>query len=89
MPDHQGYLLPGEREILLRRFAPVLVLFPEIRNQAPYPDDGDPIYTVRGSYHPRTVNLFLKQGTVRYRWTAWLRAPRLLFSPRPSVWPGF
>jgi hypothetical protein len=83
MPDHQGYLLPGEREILQRRFAPVLVLFPEIRGQAPYPDDGDPIYTVRGGYHPRTVDLFLKQGQVRYRWPALLRAPRLLFNPRP------
>jgi hypothetical protein len=83
MPDHQGYLLPSEREILLRRFATVMVLFPELRVQAPYPDDGDPIYTVRGGYHPRTVDLFLKQARVRYRWPVLLRTPRLLFEPRP------
>ena len=83
MPDHQGYLLPAEREILLRRFAPVMVLFPELRAQAPYPDDGDPIYTVRGGYHPRTVDLFLKQARVRYRWPVLLRTPRLILDPCP------
>ncbi len=79
MPDHQGYLLPSEREILLRHFAPVMVLFPEIREQAPYPDDGDPIYTVRGTYHPRTVDLFLKQGQVSYRWPVLLRCAPSVF----------
>jgi hypothetical protein len=81
MPNRQGYLLPGERQILLRRYAPVLVLFPELREQAPYPDDGDAIYTVRGSYHPRTVELFLKQGKVR-RARPWLpRVLQALFNP--------
>jgi hypothetical protein len=83
MPDHQGFLLPGERQTLLRRYAPVLVLFPELPDQAPYPDDGDPIYTVRGSYHPRTVKLFLQQGRVRYTWSMLLRHPRLLLKSRP------
>jgi hypothetical protein len=82
MPDQQGYLLPNERQILLRRYAPVLVLFPEIREQAPYPDDGDAIYTIRGSYHPRTVELFLKQAKVR-RTRRWLLSVfRLRRSPR-------
>jgi len=83
MPDPQGYLLPSERQILLRRFAPVLILFPEVPEQAPYPDDGDPIYTLRGSYHPRVAEFFLKKAVVRYVGRVWLRAPRLLFRPHP------
>lgn len=82
MPDSNGYLLPAEREILLRRYAPVLVLFPEQKGQAPYPDDGDSIYTLRGSYHPRSVNLFLKQAEIRYQRNLVLRNPGLLFKPR-------
>jgi len=84
MPDDRGYLLPEERRALLRRFAPVLVLFPETHAQAPYPDDGDAIYTVRGSYHPRALELFLSAARVRYRWRALLREPRLLWQPRPA-----
>jgi hypothetical protein len=82
MPDHQGYLLPSERRLLLRRFAPVLVLFPELPASAPYPDDGDAIYTMRGSYHPRAVALFLEQGRVRYRRTQGLRNLLLLLKQR-------
>lgn len=82
MPDERGYLLPEERRILLRRFAPVLVLFPETRAEAPYPDDGDAIYTRRGSYHPRAHTLFLREARVRYRWPVLLREPRLLWRPR-------
>ncbi len=67
MPDHRGYLLPTERRALLSRYAPVLVLFPELSRQAPYPDDGDAIYTMRGSYHPRTVEFFLAEATTRYQ----------------------
>lgn len=82
MPDRNGFLLPNERRILLRRFAPVLVLFPEDPDQAPYPDEGDAIYTMRGSYHPRAVELFLGQAKVRYRRGLVLRQPWLLFWPR-------
>ena len=82
MPDPQGYLLPSERRILLRRFAPVLVLFPEEPDKAPYPDDGDPIYTIRGSYHPRAAELFLQRARVRYILQLLLRAPSLFFRPR-------
>lgn len=82
MPDSSGYLLPEERRILLRHFAPVLVLFPERPQAAPYPDDGDAIYTVRGSYHPRAADFFLKHAKVRYRRSLWLRNPMLLFKPR-------
>ena len=67
MPDYRGYLLPNERRVLLNRYAPVLVLFPELPRQAPYPDEGDAIYTVRGSYHPRAVNFFLEKAIARYR----------------------
>jgi len=84
MPDHQGYLLPSERAILLRRFAPVLVLYPELPECAPYPDDGDAIYTMRGSYHPRDVALFLERGRVRYRRAQWLRNLALLWSRRTA-----
>lgn len=84
MPDSRGYLLPEERRALLRRFAPVLVLFPETPAQAPYPDDGDAIYTLRGSYHPRALELFLSAARVRYRWRTVLREPRLLWRPRPA-----
>jgi hypothetical protein len=79
MPDDQGYLLPSERRILLRRYAPVLVLFPELPQQAPYPDDGDAIYTMRGSYHPRAVEFFLEHAKVRY---VRLRHPGRLLHPR-------
>lgn len=79
MPDSRGYLLPNERRALLRRYAPVLVLFPERRDQAPYPDDGDAIYTMRGSYHPRSVDFFLKYARVRYHPRVLLRSPRLWF----------
>lgn len=81
MPDQLGYLLPNERQMLLRRFAPVLVLFPESPEQAPYPDDGDAIYTMRGSYHPRSVEFFLSQAKVRYRRRVILRKPWLLWNP--------
>ena len=80
MPDSRGYLLPSERRSLLRRYAPVLVLFPERREQAPYPDDGDAIYTVRGSFHPRSVEFFLRVARVRYRRRVLMRSPRLWFS---------
>ena len=82
MPDENGYLLPDERRALLRRFAPVLVLFPEAKEQAPYPDDGDAIYTVRGSYHPRSLELFLSEARVRYRPSVWLSDLRLLWRAR-------
>jgi len=85
MPDENGYLLPDERRALLRRFAPVLVLFPEAKEQAPYPDDGDAIYTVRGSYHPRSLELFLSEARVRYRLSVWLRDLRLLWRPRSAT----
>jgi hypothetical protein len=75
MPDQRGYLLPEERRILLRRYAPVLTLFPERRAQAPYPDEGDAIYTVRGSYHPRSTAFFLKHGKLRYGGRELLRDP--------------
>ena len=82
MPDDRGYLLPEERRALLCHFAPVLVLFPETPAQAPYPDDGDAIYTVRGSYHPRALELFLAEARARYQPGVWLRDPRLLWRPR-------
>jgi len=82
MPDDRGYLLPDERRALLRHFAPVLILFPEDATQAPYPDDGDAIYTVRGSYHPRALDLFLRAARVRYRAGVWLRSLSLLWRPR-------
>jgi hypothetical protein len=82
MPDQRGYLLPNERRLLLRRYAPVLVLFPENPDNAPYPDEGDAIYTVRGSYHPRDVDLFLEHGKVRYERTLTIRNPSLLANPR-------
>lgn len=82
MPDARGYLLPAERQILLRRYAPVLVLFPELEQQAPYPDEGDAIYTMRGSYHPRAVEFFLQQATIRYHKLHLLRRLRLLIKPR-------
>ncbi len=82
MPDARGYLLPGERRILLRRYAPVLVLFPEDPTRAPYPDDGDAIYTMRGSYHPRSVTLFLRAARVRYRRRLLIRSPGLWFRSR-------
>lgn len=83
MPDANGYLVPAEREILLRHYAPVLVLFPEDPARAPYPDDGDAIYTVRGGYHPRTAVFAAKRARVRYRWRVLLRDPLLFFNPRP------
>jgi len=83
MPDRHGYLLPSERIILLRRFAPVLVLFPECAEQAPYPDEGDAIYTLRGSYHPRAVEFFLDHARICYRFGTLLRQPRLRSHPRP------
>jgi hypothetical protein len=82
MPDRRGYLLPGERQILLRRFAPVLILFPECAEQAPYPDEGDAIYTMRGSYHPRAVEFFLSHARICYRFHTLLRHPRLWSAPR-------
>lgn len=85
MPDSNGFLLPNERNILLRRFAPVLVLFPERQEQAPYPDEGDAIYTVRSSYHPRAVEFFLKHAKVRYRRRVLLRHLGLLLNPRPYI----
>jgi len=81
MPDARGYLLPGERQILLHRYAPVLVLFPELEQQAPYPDEGDAIYTMRGSYHPRTVEFFLQQATIRYHKLHLLRRLARLLKP--------
>ena len=78
MPDARGYLLPVERQILLHRYAPVLVLFPELEQQAPYPDEGDAIYTMRGSYHPRAVEFFLQQATIR--------RPRLHLLRRLARW---
>jgi hypothetical protein len=81
MPDHRGYLQPNERRLLLQRYAPVLVLFPEIPQKAPYPDEGDAIYTVRGSYHPRAVEFFLKHGRVRYERSLTMRDPSLLAKP--------
>lgn len=83
MPDSNGYLLPRERQVLLQHFAPVLVLFPEKEAHAPYPDDGDAIYTMRSSYHPRAVELFLKHARVRYRRSILLRHPWWFFRPRP------
>lgn len=85
MPDAQGYLLPSERRILLRRYAPVLVLFPELPDQAPYPDDGDAIYTMRGSYHPRSVEFFLREARVCYSRSLLLRHPTLWFKPYSPV----
>ncbi|MBN1564116.1 MAG: hypothetical protein JXA10_09760 [Anaerolineae bacterium] len=82
VPDVRGFLLPDEKRALLRRFAPVLILFPEDRHLAPYPEEGDAIYTVRGSYHPRAVELFLDLARVRYNWRALWRAPWLAFFPR-------
>jgi hypothetical protein len=82
MPDARGYLLPNERRILLCHYAPVLVLFPEIENQAPYRDEGDAIYTLRGSYHPRAVEFFLKYSKIRYRRRVVLRQWLLFFRPR-------
>ncbi|HVO70446.1 MAG TPA: hypothetical protein VMT24_10395 [Aggregatilineaceae bacterium] len=73
MPDPRGYLLPAEKEILLRRYAPVLVLFPELRERPPYCEDGDAIYTLRGSFHPRTVKFFLAGTNVCYRPKGWRR----------------
>ncbi|MBN1564970.1 MAG: hypothetical protein JXA10_14080 [Anaerolineae bacterium] len=67
MPDQHGYLLPGERQILLQQYAPVLVLFPEDPAKAPYPDEGDAIYTVRGTYHPRAAEFFLAHGKICYK----------------------
>lgn len=83
MPDVRGYLLPNERRALLRRYAPVLVLFPEDETKAPYPDEGDAIYTLRGSYHPRAVEFFLKYAKVRYRQQVVLRNMMLFFRPQP------
>jgi hypothetical protein len=83
MPDINGYLVPAERQILLRHHAPVLVLFPEDPTHAPYPDEGDAIYTVRGGYHPRAAELTLARARVRYRRRLLLRRPDLLFHPRP------
>jgi hypothetical protein len=82
MPDPRGYLLPKERQLLLRRYAPVLVLFPEDPTKAPYPDEGDAIYTVRGTYHPRAAEFFLEHGRVRYERTLTVRDPSLLARPR-------
>src|SRR5690606_11646823 len=82
MPDDRGYLLPDERRALLRHFAPVLVLFPEAPEQAPYPVVGDAICTVRGSYLPRALDLFLRAARVRYRAGVWLRSLPLLWRPR-------
>jgi hypothetical protein len=82
MPNRHGYLLPGERQILLRRFAPVLVLFPEYAEQAPYPDEGDAIYTMRGTYHPRAVEFFLNHARICYRLQTLLRQPGLRSSSR-------
>lgn len=82
MPDARGYLLPAERQILLHRYAPVLVLFPELEQQAPYPDDGDAIYTMRGSYHPRAVEFFLQQAAIRYHKLHLLRRLARLLRPR-------
>jgi hypothetical protein len=73
MPDPRGYLLPAEKDNLLRRYAPVLVLFPELREQPPYRADGDAIYTLRGSFHPRTVKFFLTGANVCYRRRGWRR----------------
>ncbi len=81
MPDQHGYLLPQERQLLLRQYAPVLVLFPEHKKQAPYPDDGDAIYTLRSSYHPRAVEFFLEHARVRYPRRVWLRNLMLRFRP--------
>ncbi|GIV81443.1 MAG: hypothetical protein KatS3mg051_0797 [Anaerolineae bacterium] len=82
MPDARGYLLPAERQILLQRYAPVLVLFPELERQAPYPDEGDAIYTMRGSYHPRAVEFFLQEARLRYRPLFRLRHPGRWFRRR-------
>ncbi|MCX7599775.1 MAG: hypothetical protein N2512_13040, partial [Armatimonadetes bacterium] len=82
MPDSRGYLLPAERQILLQRYAPVLVLFPELERQAPYPDEGDAIYTMRGSYHPRAVEFFLQEARPRYRPFYRLSHPRRWFRRR-------
>ena len=82
MPDQRGYLLPAERQTLLQHYAPVLVLFPEVEHLAPYPDDGDAIYTMRGSYHPRSVSFFLNHAKVRYARRLLLFHPRLLWKPR-------
>jgi hypothetical protein len=73
MPDQRGYLLPAEKEILLRRYAPVMVLFPEWHDRPPYRADGDAIYTLRGSFHPRTVKLFLSFARMCYRPRGWRR----------------
>ena len=83
MPDSNGYLIPAERQILLRHHAPVLVLFPEDPDRAPYPDEGDAIYTVRSGYHPRAAEFTLARARVRYRRRLLLRNPMLLFRPRP------
>lgn len=83
MPDPNGYLLPEEQQVLLRRYAPVLVLWPEMFEQPPYPDDGDPIYTLRGSYHPRRPEFFLKRARIRYHPKVLFTQPRLLWDPEP------
>ncbi|WP_119065555.1 hypothetical protein [Aggregatilinea lenta] len=82
MPDANGYLVPAERQILLRQHAPVLVLFPEDPAHAPYPDEGDAIYTVRSGYHPRAAELTLARARIRYRRRLLLRNPSLLFYPK-------
>ncbi len=82
MPDERGFLLAEEKQVLLRHFAPVLVLFPETPASAPYPDEGDAIYTVRGSYHPRAVEMFLELARVRYKRSVLLRQPGLIFARR-------
>ena len=83
MPDPHGYLLSGEQQTLLEHYAPVLVLWPEQPDRAPYPDDGDAIYTFRGSYHPRRAEFFLQHARVRYRRTLWWRKPILIWRPAP------
>jgi hypothetical protein len=88
MPDSQGYLLPDEQRHLLSRFAPVLVLFPEKREAPPYPVDGDGYYVLRGSYHPRSVEFFLQNATIRLRraaLTGWFS--RLKTALRPGASP--
>ncbi len=82
MPDQRRYLFPSEQQILLRQYAPVLVLFPELPEQAPYPDEGDAVYTMRGSYHPRAVEFFLQEASIHYRQRFLLRHPNLWFKDR-------
>jgi hypothetical protein len=50
-----------------------MVLFPELRQRPPYRDDGDAIYVLRGSLHPRTVKFFLAFAHIHSKPQGWRR----------------